>query len=882
MKERKRRKSICVLLTAVLLTLSLSTACKGEENGAKEPETTGKETDAAGNQGDGVKIWSTYATSTVFQDPAIENASNPPEQEAELSIHMAKGETEGDQLILTPQHQVASYCLEPSELVCGEHKIGADRISIYKQGYVYAANEDTDFPAAKYPDILIPLEKAVEYGETTIEAGMNQGITVEVTTDSQTAPGTYTGTFILDIDGEKTDIPVSVTVWDIDITESHLRCVDVAKHDTMQRGGEASTANIRNYYEDLLDYRMQITDLPFADISPERFGEELQRYYDNPRVNSIGLPDAFGMFGQCLLEAARLSAPDKLYTDKLVCYDKNRDESWDQEEVLTAVKEYQKEMEEVITTLEQEGFFDQPGYGGIGGAFYQKLTASIRDVKLIYTIGWNAAFEESGITYCVERLGGACCLLPAAGPAYYGDAEFSAYREYYENTEEWFHYVNGSGPMIGSGRPNWNSALRYWGYAMYNMGVAGELTWGTTLYSVLDSNAEIQVQPRNWYEDGLSFPALGIYMDGFYTYPGNAYGMDTFLPSVRLAARRDGFEDYELIYRLAQLYDKPLREAYGSAYDMNDVLDWVFRKAVSGWRYYHDDDTLLFEMREDIVSLILLAESDCQFIFGGIIFEPEQPNLGTMEFLVKNGYEVAVDSMVLSGTAKGGYASYQITRDCNTDNDFSISITGKEGTYTFAGKMVRNNVCIGSNEEDGVLHSAYISTADRQQLDGMAASFAFEGAKVADAAEALALTKKEIRIEDSYFGCKLEKLYDVTMTVELTTAEVDKDVDMLVEIYLATAEGSKAEIEIVNLKANGTTKRKLTFTFRVDEMSGEYVRDYSLLQLEMYPYYDASIYAADYYTDQSGKYAEGQYHIYGDMKLDIQNVSWTKYGRAGE
>ena len=137
-------------------------------------------------------------------------------------------------------------------------------------------------------------------------------------------------------------------------------------------------------------------------------------------------------------------------------------------------------------------------------------------------------------------------------------------------------------------------------------------------------------------------------------------------------------------------------------------------------------------------------------------------------------------------------------------------------------------------------------------------------------------------MEDSYFGCKLKELYDVTMTVELTTSLADKDVDMLVEIYLATAEGSKAEIEIVNLKANGTTKRQLTFTFKIDEMRGEYLRDYSALQFEMYPYYDASIYAADYYTDQNGKYADGPYHIYGDMELDIENVSWTKYGRAGE
>lgn len=69
--------------------------------------------------------------------------------------------------------------------------------------------------------MLLPMQTAVDYGETSVEAGHNQGFTVEFTTTSDTAPGTYTGTFSLNVDGQTTPVPVSVEVRDIDITVTH-------------------------------------------------------------------------------------------------------------------------------------------------------------------------------------------------------------------------------------------------------------------------------------------------------------------------------------------------------------------------------------------------------------------------------------------------------------------------------------------------------------------------------------------------------------------------------------------------------------------------------------------------------------------------------------
>lgn len=213
-------------------------------------------------------------------------------------------------------------------------------------------------------------------------------------------------------------------------------------------------------------------------------------------------------------------------------------------------------------------------------------------------------------------------------------------------------------------------------------------------------------------------------------------------------------------------------------------------------------------------------------------------------------------------------------RDGKLENDFSIEIrkeTDSEETYTFSGRMLRDRVHIGTNGKDGELSPAYTSSAADQCLEGTAARFRFDGAQARSQEEIWLLRKNEIRLDSSYFDCGLGDIYDVTMTVELETTEADKDVDLLLEIYLATNQGYRSEMEIVNLKANGTTRRRLTYTFHMDEKRGD------CLQFEWQPYYDYSIYAADYDSDRTGKYeGDGKYHVYGDIILDIKSVSWTK------
>ena len=199
-RKKKWRTAAC--LSCIGLTVAVSACSSGKSY-------------PVGN----AEIWSTYNTTKIMREKY-----DYIKFDARIDVEMAKSEVEGAQIVFTPDYDVRSYDLILSDLRCGEAVFPAEDITAYKQGYVNVTSktpnqQNTAYPVGWTADFLLPLEKAKEYGETTVQTGYNQGITVEFSSSPDTVPGTYTGNFILVIDGRRTDIPVSVTVWDIDISE---------------------------------------------------------------------------------------------------------------------------------------------------------------------------------------------------------------------------------------------------------------------------------------------------------------------------------------------------------------------------------------------------------------------------------------------------------------------------------------------------------------------------------------------------------------------------------------------------------------------------------------------------------------------------------------
>ena len=123
----------------------------------------------------------------------------------EFSITTYKNEYEAKQIIITPDKDVNDYSIELSDFVNGENKISKEFFEIKHEYYhkiesIYE-DESTMLPGY-YPDALIPIANAKEYGLTKIKAGENQGVYVSLKTPKDAVSGTYTGTIKVLLDGK--------------------------------------------------------------------------------------------------------------------------------------------------------------------------------------------------------------------------------------------------------------------------------------------------------------------------------------------------------------------------------------------------------------------------------------------------------------------------------------------------------------------------------------------------------------------------------------------------------------------------------------------------------------------------------------------------------
>ena len=83
------------------------------------------------NLSDKVEVWSTYNTLKVMQ-----SLHEYPKLDAKISTELFIGETEGAQLLYTPESDIDKFELVQGELKSGENIFNAENIKIYVQKYV--------------------------------------------------------------------------------------------------------------------------------------------------------------------------------------------------------------------------------------------------------------------------------------------------------------------------------------------------------------------------------------------------------------------------------------------------------------------------------------------------------------------------------------------------------------------------------------------------------------------------------------------------------------------------------------------------------------------------------------------------------------------------
>lgn len=261
------------------------------------------------------ELWTTYNTMKVVQDSALNG--NYEKMPIAINVSMAKGEQEMGSFYITNtgEKEISSFDLKVSDLVHenGVDKIPTDSMEVFAQMYVEVisksqGNNLTEYPLGYTPDPMVPIDLYKGEKEDKIPAGANQGITVDFETTRGAKEGKYTGTFVLDLDGKKENIPVTVEVWDIAMPETSYAggCWLIYERQIIQQEGitdinevvgkvgdqEMNKSWYESYFEQALDFKATPYLVPYAlsNQTTDKFVEQVKRYWDHPNFTKFGFP----------------------------------------------------------------------------------------------------------------------------------------------------------------------------------------------------------------------------------------------------------------------------------------------------------------------------------------------------------------------------------------------------------------------------------------------------------------------------------------------------------------------------------------------------------------------------------------------------------------
>ena len=769
--------TIVVLLVATMLMMAFGCNSKPKDNE--------------------IRIGSSYNTLKILQDD-----TNYPDLGQKLEVSMAQGETEGMQLIVTPKSKVASYTVSVSDLSGPNGAvISKGNIQVFVQKYLEVKaksdkQNNMDYQPGFYPDMLLPFEIAKKYNENYIEAGKNQGFTVEVATDANTAPGTYTGTLKLTLDGVEKQVPVTVTVWDINVTQCYGQTSFSTFLGAMLMGeAEFTYERYENYYETMLkEYKTCIAKMP-GSYSPDTMAESVVKYWDEPAFTSYAIPADYtingkfntGRFMDFLYALALKSEPGKILVERGYVY--NIDEP--NPSVYGKVNDVREAIywceEEVLLRLESEGYFDK-----FDAEYKQDFQDAIRKIPLVIPVANTSVVNDIGPavnTYCavIDQL----------------DSE--RYREVYKKAAEktadkggstWYytcvqplypyptHHIDDA--LIGS-------RIMRWMQKSYDL--EGYLYWGISNYGMLNDSGWHWADP---YEDPVRYNngSNGTLGDGYLVYPGKKYNVDTFLPSIRLTTVRDSQEDLNMLYVLENLL-KELGDFYGQHedyFDMDAFVQNIYDALFVGTRY-EKDDANFYKQREALANIILDLKKDYKLVYKTEV----SGSNATVEMFLADGYSLRVDGTEISVSGKSGNGNrYEIQRVLDAKTSVTAEVL-KDGQVVgshviFVGDKTQNLDL--TNENIAVTEG---STKEFISEKGLQVTFVSKGETEI---EKLSFNPS-LNLPETLFAESWKNIGDMEVTIENT-----ENYEVQIDICLRSGFKNMMIKENVVIPANG----EVTFT----------------------------------------------------------------------
>lgn len=719
-----------------------------------------------------------------------------------LSIYASIGEYEAGQILMSPKKDVKSYDITLNNLTSEQGNVyDKANIILYNQKYINcktaSAGKDL-LPTGYIPDALLPFETAKKYKENTIKGGQNQTIYVSFKIPYGQEPGVYTGTFVLNMDGQKVNVPVRVEVASFEMSKDvHLQSYYNTRLFYLCVGELSGSFQTSQAYMDKL-HEFRITSPTILATTPNGFEDTVSRIRElcaddkeirlstiHLSLSQVGNDINRDVLTERVLRLCEVSIEDgKNYLEKVILRPGIFDEPFATTSKIALIKnllpKYYEWRDEVVEVVKNNTSIPE-------GELKDEIVKSISIIPCLITTYEMEELVDVVKSYCVP-----------AGHAFGQEHYRQFYKNAYEETGEiqWMYSCASDSPgfKIDSSALN----LRVMGWMCHEVGFRGTLNWENSMYQSYEGT---KINPYEFAKRSASTNG-----DGYIFYPGKPYGLKEPVTTLRIHAIRDGYEDYEWFYLLDELYKE-------NGYSPKQVLSALYKNAYKD-NYPTKDVELFANTRYALGQLIELA---------------------------KQG--VFVTSMKET-------ASKYVFNIVSTNNSLSKvnGVQVQAGESTFECSKTANKICTLSVEStSGTVANIYLCGKVEEYKNFNSASI-LSDCSIVDNAGNLSLVdfdnEKVVKVDFNQgreFGFKVDTKVNSKLESLKLHVYSDLDKDMLVDFYIKGS-GGKTIAQDFLLKKGWNV---LTVTF-MNEVKWDIVRKIDSVSFRFDEEVTGSVYVNDF------------------------------------
>lgn len=668
-----------------------------------------------------VTIWSAPGSEKIMQDKLdiYEDIKGP----AQINVYAAKGEYEGQHLILTSENKdVDNINLTASALtlVGGTETLPVDNIEIFFEKYVEVKKnyDKTDAPIGWYPDALIPMEKIVEFKENNFKAGRNQGLYIRFNVPVDQPAGTYRGVFTLSYATYTKQIPVVLEVMDLVVSqETHSRSHFI--HEWQFRLGELNSTEdmLMKYVKAGLEYRIS----PAGLVLEDSFSDEGVAYYisrarevmQNPKCSEVAIPLSMASSGDGSIDIATSSKVLNAFIDaslednfdyvaKLGCH------LFDEPQLNNGLEKTKKRTATFYQMLEDAAAaLEARVVDGSKEAFKQQLVKSVLSVRGAITASYEQAYDGYIRTWCPT----VDYYDSAANRQKYAEEEERWYTSQgLESRRWWYTCISPRAPFPTYHTEDTLLSARALSWMQAEYGVTGNLFWATNIYANYDGSKYVNIED---FYSGDASRYIQVNGDGYLFYPGKPYGIDGPIGSLRLEAIRDGSEEYEILYELKNNY-KEVSSTIGVDFDGTTAIRDLAKDIYTGTRVSTNSDSF-DQARSALYNLAMMSNSNAKVS----IIDAKDNLKGAIEYTVyvEKGYTVkanGIEVLPRDSYSSGNVYVIPATLD-KEDNNLVLQVSNGTNTYRLVrglgGKAYNYTVADGNFTSSFSKENATVTTA---------------------------------------------------------------------------------------------------------------------------------------------------------------------------